>query len=539
MPDLVIEFSSEVELEGARSYAAELERSIGRMKAMGQDASELTSKLTSLNSAIEQSSQKLTTMGGVSAEVRDALQAQARDANEAAHAQDEHGKTMVATSARALGFAAALAGVASGLAAVKKGLEEFGESEEVITALDAALAVHGNLVDSTRRQYQELAAQLEETTAIADEEWLKVLATLTKFGAQPGEIDKVAEAVKNLAGFMGGDLNSAAVIVGKALQGKFETLSRYGIKVDETKSKTEQLESVFQQLAQRGGGQLEARANTLRGQMDALKIASSNFFEGLGNAASRTGVVQFAIEHLTKATNHLNRIFPQFVEQNEKLKNGAAGAAQEIIAEAEAQERLRQATASATAELERRNRAIERQAGVNRGTLGSEFEGRLAQVDIDEAAGRISPEQANVRRANIRDIAQSSQLQTERLSLLGQQKNLRDALAQPGLTDANRNSLQDQLGDVEGRLAVNFGQLKTAQQTGRAGIAQAEAGARSAEAKRLEQQIKDETASMGRVMGALKDNSEAQREFLRTIVDDNVKLRDELKQLRQIITNRR
>ena len=46
MADLELEFSTRGELEGARAYAAELEKNIGKMKAAGQDASALTQQLT-------------------------------------------------------------------------------------------------------------------------------------------------------------------------------------------------------------------------------------------------------------------------------------------------------------------------------------------------------------------------------------------------------------------------------------------------------------------------------------------------------------
>ena len=108
-----------------------------------------------------------------------------------------------------------------------------------------------------------------------------------------------ADAVKNLAGIVNGDLQTAALMVGKALQGNFTAFGRLGIAVDQNATQAKKLEQLYRELAERGGGQLEARAKTLVGQWRGMKLAFSDLMEGLGSIIANSGAVQKALVFLT------------------------------------------------------------------------------------------------------------------------------------------------------------------------------------------------------------------------------------------------
>jgi hypothetical protein len=177
----------------------------------------------------------------------------------------------------------ALGTFAVGLGLARRGLNEYAAAQEAVADLDASLAAQGKLTDSYREKLQDLAAQLSETTAIADDEWLGVLGRLSKFGADESNIDRYAEAVKNLAGVTGGSVQEAANAFSRALAGNFTQLSRLGIVLPEMGTKAEKLDAAMRQLAERGGGVLEARASTLNGAFKSLGIATGEFFESVGS----------------------------------------------------------------------------------------------------------------------------------------------------------------------------------------------------------------------------------------------------------------
>jgi hypothetical protein len=185
------------------------------------------------------------------------------------------------------GGAALLAG---GFKLAADSIRAFAASEMEMAKLDAALANSGQLTDAYREKLAKLATERSGKTGIDDEKYLGVFTTLTKFGANTGNIDSYTTAVENLAGFMGGDMEQAAFLFGKAMTGSTEMLGRYGIHVDKSKTDTEQLADIMRQLQARGGGQLEAMANTLEGSFAKVKNSWENLLESFGSAADKAGL---------------------------------------------------------------------------------------------------------------------------------------------------------------------------------------------------------------------------------------------------------
>jgi hypothetical protein len=183
--------------------------------------------------------------------------------------------------------------IAGGFKLAADSIRAFAASEVEMAKLDAALANSGQLTDAYREKLAKLATERSGKTGIDDEKYLGVFTTLTKFGADHSNIDTYTTAVENLAGFMGGDLEQAAFLFGKAMQGSTEMLGRYGIQVDKSKSDTEQLADIMRQLQSRGGGQLEAMANTLEGSFAKVKNSWENLLESMGSAAEKGGLAGY------------------------------------------------------------------------------------------------------------------------------------------------------------------------------------------------------------------------------------------------------
>lgn len=292
-----------------------------------------------------------------------------------------------------------IAAVVGGLLAARKALINYTEAEENVTQLDTALANQGRLTDETRQKYADLAKTLENETAVAGATWLGILAKLTKFGADETNIDEMAEATKNLAGILGGgeeSLSQAALLVAKVMRGNTGALSEYGITVDTTLSKTEQIRDAFRQIAEAGGGQLEARTKTLTGRWREFKTELGNTFEGIGNFISRTGLLQFALRSIEVALSALNKIFPATVQQVDGLTNkvvplegaasGAAGAMDELGDSAEsAGDRLKKAGEEIQDKFDKAAAAIRKTRQAQDELLDAEARLKIAQIDQEEA----------------------------------------------------------------------------------------------------------------------------------------------------------
>lgn len=205
-------------------------------------------------------------------------------------------------------LAAAGAAVAGGIAIATKGLLEYADAQQRVVAVNTVLAQSGQLLPGVSEQVQELAGKLQELYGKADDEWMDVFKRLLQFGAKPEQLEQYSEAVANLAGILGGDINTAAMLFSRAMQGNFEMFGRYGIRVEEAGTKTERLEKLMRQLAQRGGGVLENQSKTLSGQLQRLKNNLSDIFEAVGKFIDEKSIYAklsdqgSALEALTYAT---------------------------------------------------------------------------------------------------------------------------------------------------------------------------------------------------------------------------------------------
>lgn len=233
--------------------------------------------------------------------------------------------------------ALALSGTATVAMVAKHAVEEYAQAEQKVAALDAALANHGHLTEANRVRYQETAAALQDLTGVADDEWIPAMERVVQMGGRPEALGMDMDAVKNLAGLLKGDVQQAAVLYGRALEGNFEQFKRLGIEVREHGTLMEKLGDVQAQAALKGGGRLEAMNQTLAGQYRQLKNNAGDFFEAIGRGISLTGGLQATAYGLSETFKFLAGSLGGVVPKLDGLKN-AQGAVVRTAAELEAKE---------------------------------------------------------------------------------------------------------------------------------------------------------------------------------------------------------
>ena len=276
-----VKVRASVELNELRKMEDAIQREIVKLKHMGAELDKITAKEKEL--------------AGVRARIG-AMPLPKRAGATLADAANNIpgvGPIFQAINGSMLGIAALGYGVTKAFSLAGQSIRAFAASEVEMAKLDAALANSGQLTDAYREKLSKLASARSGKTGIDDEKYVGALTTLTKFGADQGNIQKYLAAVENLAGFMGGDLEQAAFIFGKAMQGSTEMLGRYGITVDKAKSQSEQLADIMRQLEARGGGQLEAMADGVQGSINKMANAWENMLESLGSLAEKSGLAKF------------------------------------------------------------------------------------------------------------------------------------------------------------------------------------------------------------------------------------------------------
>ena len=113
--------------------------------------------------------------------------------------------------------------LAFGASAVKA----FDEQQKAIAQVEAGLKSTGNQVGFTSEQLQKMAADLQKTTLFGDEEILKgATAQLLTFTNIAGDqFARTQEVALDLATRLDGDLKSASIMLGKALNDPVANLS--------------------------------------------------------------------------------------------------------------------------------------------------------------------------------------------------------------------------------------------------------------------------------------------------------------------------
>lgn len=395
-------FRTRLERQGAEQFAAELERQIGKAKAMGKDVAELETQLNKVRKAIEHSPKP---SGPGFKEVFDQIRDGMGDVIPGFAKLDSVISKFGGGALAAIG--GGFAAIAAGLEGAKHSLEEYAQAQEQVAKLDAALGQRGLLTSQYREEVQELASELQKATAIADDQWIAVLTRLTQFGADPENIHEYAEAVKNLAGIMGGDIQSAATLLSRAMQGNYEMFSRYGITVEEGATQTEKLNKLFEQLALRGGGQLEGAAKTINGQFRDLKNNANDLWEAFGRGIARSGALQAGLGLLSDFFESWAEIIGGPVDAIEGIGNAAVSTKQAIEssvpsdAYTKALKGIEEAANNATTKLNGLRAAALEEFNQQEKLAQARKDHDIASIDMAVAKGEISKVEGDRRKGLI------------------------------------------------------------------------------------------------------------------------------------------
>ncbi len=234
-------------------------------------------------------------------------------------------------SGGAKAFIGELAGIFSFAAIAdffKKSLEAYGEQEAAMAKLTRALENHGIASDAMVGHLEDMSRHFELLTGVEDNLITTAQTTLVNFGLQGDMMDKATKAALDLSAGMGIDLNSAALLIGKAFEGNTSTLSRYGIQVSKNLDPTKKFAQVLQEINSKFGDASTAQAQTFTGQLKLMGDAFNHLQEAVGKiiAGESGGIVKWITDMIQKTTDALNVIGNarmQFVSLGEFLKTFA------------------------------------------------------------------------------------------------------------------------------------------------------------------------------------------------------------------------
>src|SRR5262249_708270 len=147
-------------LKGARELEDQLLRQRGKLKALGEDYSEVDAKIKKVQESIARAGKpEGPGMGEMFNKIPEGL-------GEIIPGFAQLDGFLSKFAGGALGAVAGVfAALATGVETAKHALEEFAVAERNVSKLDAALAQTGHLTDEYRERLQELAEEMQSATA--------------------------------------------------------------------------------------------------------------------------------------------------------------------------------------------------------------------------------------------------------------------------------------------------------------------------------------------------------------------------------------
>ena len=149
----------------------------------------------------------------------------------------------------------------------KESLVEFGKLEESSVRLSTAMKTLGIYTDDAFGQMQKFAEEMQQKSAFDKVAIQDMSSLLTTFGLYGKKLEEVAEGAMNLAVARHMDLNSAAMLLGRAYDGNTTMLKRYGIQIQDTGSVSGNFAEVMRLVNERFGGAAAAQVGTYNGQI--------------------------------------------------------------------------------------------------------------------------------------------------------------------------------------------------------------------------------------------------------------------------------
>ena len=198
-----------------------------------------------------------------------------------------------------LALGAVTLAVGGAVAAASSLISAFSESETATVRLDAVLKATGNQMGVTTNELLGFSSELQAATGIADESISNVQTTLLTFkDVAPESFKRATEAALDMSAVFGGDAQSAALQLGKALNDPIagvSALSRMGIQFTESQKATikTMVETndvlgaqriILKEVESQVGGTARAMGDTAAGKAQRFSMAIGELQEKLGEA---------------------------------------------------------------------------------------------------------------------------------------------------------------------------------------------------------------------------------------------------------------
>lgn len=158
------------------------------------------------------------------------------------------------------------------------------EAEKVDRLLASTLRAHGESAKVMGEVYDNMAAQMQAVTGVADEEVKSMIALSYNLGVHREKIDDVVKGAIGLTTLYGGSMQSNLEAVARALQGNWRQADQLIPELKSLSDESDKLALLQQKMAEG----FQASTDAMQGASGALTTAKnqwSDFKEGVGTGA--------------------------------------------------------------------------------------------------------------------------------------------------------------------------------------------------------------------------------------------------------------
>lgn len=159
------------------------------------------------------------------------------------------------------------------------------EAEEVDKRLIETAQRLTNANNEQAQSLLNLADAVQARSRFGDEDIKLQQTALLQYGLTIDQVNKLTPVIADFAAATGQDLGGATQTVIKGMNGMTRGLKQYGLDLDMTGSKTENMTQLMEQLNQKFGGSAARDLETTAGRWESLKNSFGNFLETLGAAS--------------------------------------------------------------------------------------------------------------------------------------------------------------------------------------------------------------------------------------------------------------
>lgn len=196
-------------------------------------------------------------------------------------------------------------------------IAEASAQEDAINRLNLALRNQGIFTVQLSAQYQQMADKLQMASRFSDEAILEVQQRLVTIGnVAPAAMERVTKAVLDLATANKLDLSTASLVVAKAIAGKTEALSRYGIMLESNIPKAERTEAILRKINDTMGGAAAADASTFAGAQEKVAKGYGEVLESLGRFVTKSPTIQAAMKGVADELFRMAEGIEKFRQEN-------------------------------------------------------------------------------------------------------------------------------------------------------------------------------------------------------------------------------